>query len=133
MNKVFVSLFVLITAAASIMVYQATHSTKSLVLIPSEVMAKTSDGKLERIRVGGKVTTDPIQYDLEPEIALSFRIEDPTNPHGSIPVVYKGLKPDMFAPGRSVMIDGDVTGGTLVATKLLTQCPSKYEPPVPKE
>lgn len=133
MNRVFISLFAVIAIGASVMVYQATHSTKSLVLLPSEVLAKAPGGNLERVRVGGKVTAEPIGYSLEPEIVLTFTVEDPTNAKGSLPVIYKGLKPDMFATGRSVMIDGDVVGGTLMATKLLTQCPSKYEPPLPKE
>jgi cytochrome c-type biogenesis protein CcmE len=75
----------------------------------------------------------PIDYKVEPAIELKFSIEDPGNKPdkraGVVPVVYAGIKPDMFAPGRDVIIDGDFDGSVLTATKLLTQCPSKYEPP----
>ena len=48
---------------------------------------------------------------------------------GAIPVTYKKLKPDMFAAGRDVIIDGNFINGKVEALNLLTQCPSKYEPP----
>jgi cytochrome c-type biogenesis protein CcmE len=37
----------------------------------------------------------------------------------------------MFQAGRDVLIDGDFKNGTIVAAKLQTQCPSKYEPAMP--
>jgi cytochrome c-type biogenesis protein CcmE len=37
----------------------------------------------------------------------------------------------MFQAGRDVLIDGDFKDGKIVAAKLQTQCPSKYEPAVP--
>jgi cytochrome c-type biogenesis protein CcmE len=46
-------------------------------------------------------------------------------------VLYRNTKPDMFAPGRDVIIDGSFDGEKLVASRLLTQCPSKYEPAEP--
>jgi hypothetical protein len=37
----------------------------------------------------------------------------------------------MFQAGRDVLIDGDFKGGKIIAAKLQTQCPSKYEPAMP--
>ncbi len=38
-------------------------------------------------------------------------------------------KPDMFAPGRDVIVEGLLTGdSTLQARQVLTSCPSKYSP-----
>lgn len=51
----------------------------------------------------------------------------------SVPVVYQGLRPDMFAVGRDVIIDGEFKDGVVFASSLLTQCPSKYEAPSPDE
>lgn len=131
MNKRFIYLLLFFFIVAGLMVFQATRATASLVLLPSDLIAL--EGKnMERIRVGGRVTTGEIKYQLEPSMELRFHIEDPKDPKGSIPVFYKGLKPDMFTPGRDVLIDGDFEGGTLNAQKLLTQCPSKYEPPKPQ-
>jgi cytochrome c-type biogenesis protein CcmE len=64
-------------------------------------------------------------------MVLSFSVKDPKGSEIPVPVVYRGLKPDMFAAGRDVLIDGDYEGSVIKAAKLQTQCPSKYEPVVP--
>jgi cytochrome c-type biogenesis protein CcmE len=97
-------------------------------------MAKDPKEIVRRIRVGGRVADLPIDYATEPTLRLSFRIMDPGKSEPStientIAVVYEGLRPDMFAAGRDVIIDGHFEGGILYAATLLTQCPSKYEPP----
>jgi len=130
MGKVFISLVIAFIVCGGALVYQATQGTSSLVLSPSEVLSKGTSRDLKRIRVGGRVV-DPIQYQTEPQMILSFRVKNPTGGDEVVPVVYKGLKPDMFAAGRDVLIDGDYIGGSIQAAKLQTQCPSKYEPADP--
>ena len=118
-----------------LMVFQATRAGAAPVLMPSEVIAQGADAALPRLRVAGRVSTQPeVAYVTSPQIRLSFNVEDPKHPEkGSIPVVYNGLRPDMFASGRDVIIDGEFKGGTLTASSLLTQCPSKYEAPDPEK
>lgn len=130
MGKVFISLVALFIVCGSALVYQATQGTSSLVLMPSEVLTRGASKDLKRIRVGGRVV-EPIQYQTEPRMVLSFKVKNPSGGEETVPVVYAGLKPDMFAAGRDVLIDGDYVGGTIQAAKLQTQCPSKYEPAVP--
>lgn len=129
MNRTFLSLIFAFVAVGGLMVFQATRSESSEVVLPSELQARTKDQP--RIRVAGKVIAGTIDYTLQPQIVLRFSIENPGEGGGSLPVVYNGLKPDMFAPGRDVIIDGEYEGGVMKASKLLTQCPSKYEPPDP--
>jgi cytochrome c-type biogenesis protein CcmE len=44
-----------------------------------------------------------------------------------LPVQYKGVKPDMFQAGVSVMVEGRIgQDGSLLASTLMTSCPSKY-------
>ena len=94
---------------------------------PSTLLAaKLVDGA--RVRVVGKVA-EGIKYELAPRIELSFEITDPANGVQRIPVIYHNIKPDMFNVGRIVILDGRWQSGLLEATTLLTQCPSKYEPP----
>jgi cytochrome c-type biogenesis protein CcmE len=46
----------------------------------------------------------------------------------SIPVVYRGAVPDIFQPGISVVVDGQVgPDGVFVARQLLTKCPSRFQ------
>jgi len=44
-------------------------------------------------------------------------------------VEYAGIRPDTLQPGRDVILEGHYAGGVFQATVLMTQCPSKYEPP----
>jgi cytochrome c-type biogenesis protein CcmE len=146
MNRVFASIIVVVIVVGALMVYQATRISVRAVLLPSEILGSKADSDLSRIKVGGRVSSDPITYLLDPSLELSFSIVDPTptksdqqksttiettQPISAVKVVYNGLKPDMFAAGRDVIIEGEFKDGTLIAHELLTQCPSKYEPPKP--
>lgn len=117
------------------LVVQATSTKTSVVITPHELSAKPKDLKLERLRLAGKVSASaPIDYQHEPYTELKFTIEDPgTGGGGLVPVVYRGVRPDMFAVGRDIIMDGDYIDGTFTATNLMTQCPSKYEPPQPSK
>ena len=140
MNKTFVSLIIAVVVIACLLVFQATKTTSSYVLLPSEV-ASDSQNK-SRLRVAGRVADKEINYQTKPTAILSFYISDPPQEGGEsvrnndtnvLKIVYKGLRPDMFAVGRDVIIDGEYKENTLYASSLLTQCPSKYEPPSPEE
>ena len=134
MNRVFLSIIAVVVTIVGLLVFQMTRSTSSSVLLPSDLAQhQSTDGTLSRIRVGGRVTEDPIEYQLEPRTELKFSIADPGENGPSVQVAYQGLKPDMFASGRDVIIDGEFRDGTLYASTLLAQCPSKYEPPNPGE
>ncbi len=120
------------------MVLQATTESSATVYIPSQLLDKAKEGVLlKRIRVGGKVADLPIQYTVSPQFSLLFSVTDPgkeasaASAAKTVPVEYAGIRPDMFTVGRDVIIDGEYEGGVLHASKLLTQCPSKYEPPSP--
>lgn len=132
MGRLFISLVVVFVVVGSLLIYQATRGTSSLVLLPSELIERAHAGPLERVRVSGRVI-DPIRYQIDPTLELAFSIENP-KPKGvasggpNVPVIYRGVKPDMFIAGRDVLIDGDFDGKTVIASKVLTQCPSKYEP-----
>jgi len=131
MNRVFLPLVFLFLALAGLLVYQASNVETSRVLRPSELHASQHENHL-RVRVGGRVSDLPIEYSVEPRIELRFSIRDPeSTTTGDIPVVYYNSKPDMFAPGRDVIVNGDFKDGILWASSLMTQCPSKYEPPKP--
>ena len=45
-----------------------------------------------------------------------------------VPVVYHGSVPDLFRPGRDVVVDGAMRHGVFVAkpSSLITKCPSHY-------
>ena len=137
MNRKFYILVGIALVAAVLLIVNGVRHTASLVLVPSQLAAESSSANLSRIRVAGRVSTEAIDYKTEPNIELLFTVNDPPGYSTtglstvSVPVIYRGLKPDMFQSGRDVIIDGAFKDGALVASSLLTQCPSKYEPPSP--
>lgn len=126
----FLSLLLGCLIIGGVLVWQATRTTAALVLTPSGLASSSSHDRL-RIRMGGRVAADGLSYTTSPSFILTFRLEDREQPGVSVPVIYEDIKPDMFAPGRDVLVDGDWKGGSFHASHLLTQCPSKYEPNLP--
>lgn len=134
MHRIFIVAFVSAILVCALLVYRALETGAALVLEPAELLKKASAGEpLQRIRVAGRVLPDGIAYQIEPQARLEFSITAPEQPAPAVRVLYRGVRPDMFAPGRDVLIDGEYRDGVLVASNLLTQCPSKYEPPMPSK
>jgi cytochrome c-type biogenesis protein CcmE len=66
---------------------------------------------------------------------LRFRLRDVKDTSGAtVPVVYTGSVPDLFASGRDIVVDGTLKNGTFVAAPgtMVTKCPSKYTSGPPK-
>ena len=133
----------LIIASVTWLVFSASRSTSMEVVTVAEIKkAETTDSqnststKLDSIRLGGQVVEGSVTYEITPKPTLSFQVRDRA-PKGkepssdSIKVRYIGLKPDSFQEGRDVILEGDYIDATFEAVTLLTQCPSKYEPPLP--
>lgn len=129
MNKVFISLIAVFLVLVVGLLMRASTSAVSSVYLPSQI---EENSELSRVRMAGRVADREIRYQLEPKIKLEFSLRDKDSESSRVvPVVYEGIKPDMFAVGRDVILDGDIRSGTFYASKLLTQCPSKYEAPKP--
>ena len=89
---------------------------------PSELAGQTGPVSLVG-RVVGKPTGDAH------EGGLRFRLRDVKATSGAtVPVLYTGSVPDLFASGRDIVVDGTLKNGTFVATPgtMVTKCPSKY-------
>jgi cytochrome c-type biogenesis protein CcmE len=121
--KLSIGAMVVVAAIAYLMFSGTTASTAFFVTVP-ELRERASTLQGEAVRVAGKVTDDPIQWDVQ-NLALTFTMGDATH---RVPVQYKGIKPDMFQAGADVIVEGRVgQNGVLVASNLMTSCPSKYE------
>ena len=61
---------------------------------------------------------------------LRFGLRDVKGGATTVPVLYHGTVPDLFAKGRDVVVQGRLRNGVFVAQRnsLLTKCPSKYAP-----
>ena len=134
-NKIFTLLLGVFATLAIVMVTRATSNSSAQVMTVASLSSLGPKASLNRIQLGARVSAaKEVSYEVEPKIYLKFTVEDPGVVNGpTLPVEYAGLKPDMFAAGRDVIVSGDLIDGRFVAAKLLTQCPSKYEPPKPTE
>jgi cytochrome c-type biogenesis protein CcmE len=113
-----------VVAAIAYLMFSGTTGSTAYFLTVQELHPKLLAFQGEPIRVAGKVTTDAIHWDVQ-TLSLAFSIGE-----GSIriPVSYRGIKPDMFQAGADVIIEGKISrDGILVASNLMTSCPSKYQ------
>ncbi len=121
--KLSVGVLVIIASVAYLIFSGATGSTMYFLTVP-EVQQKLTTLTGAPLRVAGKVTDDPIEWDVR-HLSLAFVLGEG---QASIPVRYKGVKPDMFQTGVDVIVEGRIGHeGVLAASVLMTSCPSKYQ------
>jgi cytochrome c-type biogenesis protein CcmE len=77
----------------------------------------------QMVRVSGLVLGETIDWDPQ-RLVLRFEMADES---GSIPVMYEGVRPDMFQDGAQVVVEGKHSSNDVFeANALLLKCPSKY-------
>src|SRR5262249_35655757 len=118
-----------IVATIGYLMYTGIRETSAYYLTIKEFLPKKADYGNVPLRVAGRVQTGSIDYDAT-TLHLRFRLADFSDANRaevSVPVSFTGIKPDMFAEGRDVIVEGRYTSGVLEANQVLTSCPSKYE------
>jgi cytochrome c-type biogenesis protein CcmE len=107
---------------AVFLLYTSLAAGTTPTLQPSEL---TSRGDSGQVSLDG-VVVGPVSGDARGD-GLRFRIRDHDG-KASVPVLYKGSVPDLFRPGRTVFMRGELEGNLFVAepNTLVTKCPSKY-------
>jgi cytochrome c-type biogenesis protein CcmE len=129
MNSKFIAAIVVVVAVLSVLIYSASTATAKAVVTVEELLEE-GNGRA-RVRLGARVADQDIEYRSEPERQVSFLVKDIQGKGSTVPVVYYGAMPDTLKTGRDVILEGDYDGQRFVAKSLMTQCPSKYEPPLP--
>lgn len=90
----------------------------------SELEAEGAALDDQKVRVGGDVVDGSI---VRGDIGEEIRFEV-TDGASSIPMVYDGDVPDIFADNAEVIATGTMgPDGVFVAEELLTKCPSRFE------
>jgi len=134
----------LIALAIAYLIVSAIRSTSEYYLTVDEVSARQAELGRDPIRVAGRVKPGTISW--EPNtLTLKFvivPIPDPAQTAPVRPVSVKAVdsvsfpvycagqpKPDMLAENRDVIVEGKLeAGGVIVASQVMTSCPSKYQP-----
>lgn len=115
---------VIVVAAIGYLMFSGSSGNTAFFLTVPELQAQTQEMRGMALRVAGKVTEDPIHWNVQ-QLSLAFTMGEG---NARIPVRYKGVKPDMFQAGAEVIVEGQLgPDGVLQADTLMTSCPSKYE------
>ncbi len=134
----------LIAAAIGYLIFSSIRTTSEYYLTVPEVAARQTELGGQAIRVAGRVKPGNIAWDPN-SLTLKFEIAPiPDVDAAGAPVVKPVVasdpvsfrvvaagepKPDMFAPGRDVIVEGKLgPDGAIAATQVMTSCPSKYKP-----
>jgi cytochrome c-type biogenesis protein CcmE len=110
---------------AVFVLYTAIAGNATTQLAPSALAGHS--GKVTLVgAVVGRATGD-----AHTAAGLHFHVKDISG-HSAlrVPVVYHGSVPDLFGPGRHVVLSGTLANGVFVGDSgsLVTKCPSKYAP-----
>jgi cytochrome c-type biogenesis protein CcmE len=139
----------LVVAAVGYLITTAVRNTAEYYLTVSEAKARQAELSGQMVRIAGRVVPGTVQWDPA-GLVLKFAITEPPPSQSGTTTVAAGVttvaattlavprfavvsrgqpKPDMFAPGRDVIVEGRLTpDGKLEARQVLTSCPSKYSP-----
>lgn len=90
---------------------------------PSDVAAHKAP-QARAFRIGGLVEEGSVKRD---GVMVSFRVTDTAH---AIPVVYKGILPDLFKEGKGVVAQGKLgPDGVFQASEVLAKHDENYMPP----
>lgn len=128
-NLRFVVGSMVIVGAIAYLMYTGIRETSSYYLTIQEFLPKREQYGDTPLRIAGRVKAGSIDYDAR-TLRLRFQLAafaDSGLQDVGVPVSFTGIKPDMFADGRDVIVEGRYMKGVLEANQVLTSCPSKYE------
>ncbi len=115
---------ILILAAIAYVTISSFQSNAIYYLTLKELNAQRASLVNQPVRINAPLDKSTIQFD-DKTLTLTFNLKDDNL---VLPVVYKGVKPDTFEQGESVVAEGRLgADGTFQANQILVKCPSKYE------
>lgn len=114
----------IIVAVVAYLIFSSIDGSTAYYLTVAELRARGAEAIDMKVRVTGLVDGDTIVWD-DRTLELSFDIVDES---GRLPVIYQGIRPDMFQDEAEAVVEGSLdASGVFDAKSLLLKCPSKYE------
>jgi cytochrome c-type biogenesis protein CcmE len=115
----------LLVVAATALVLSAFRSNLVFFFTPTQVVqGEVPQGS--HFRIGGLVVPGSLQRASD-DLAVRFQITDTAQ---VVPVVYRGILPDLFREGKGVVAQGKVgADGTFHASEVLAKHDENYMPP----
>ena len=111
------------------LVLNALNKNVSLYFTPTQVMNKEAP-QGRSFRIGGLVEVGSVQREKD-GLSVKFIITDTVK---SMPVIYKGILPDLFKEGKGVVAQGKMEAdGVMHADEVLAKHDENYMPPEAKD
>lgn len=126
-QKRFMFIVVAVVALALVvgLVLNALDKNVSLYFTPTQVYNKEAP-QGRSFRIGGLVEEGSVKREKD-GLTVNFVI---TDKHKSMPVVYKGILPDLFKEGKGVVAQGKIEAdGVMHAEEVLAKHDENYMPP----
>jgi len=117
----------IVVMAMGFLIYMGLSQFATYYYTVSEFLAEGESISGKQVRVTGQIVPDSVNQNTK-NFTLNFTI---TDGEATLPVFYRGLDvPDTFKVGTDIVVEGKSDQqGVFHASKLITKCPSKYEPP----
>ena len=116
---------VALVAAAVGLVLFALKNNVSLYFTPTQVFNKEAP-QGRNFRIGGLVEAGSVKRDAD-GLRVRFNISDTVN---TMPVIYKGILPDLFKEGKGVVAQGKLESDNVFhAEEVLAKHDENYMPP----
>ena len=120
---------VAVLGIAAALVLNAFQSNLVFFFTPTQIAANEAP-KGRAFRVGGLVEEKSLRREAD-GLTVHFNVTDTGK---TIPVVYKGILPDLFKEGKGVVAQGKLEGdGVFHATEVLAKHDENYMPPAAAE
>src|SRR5262245_58294766 len=111
-------------ALAAALVLNAFQSNLVFFFSPSQIAAGEAP-KDRAFRIGGMVVAGSLKR--QPDgLTVHFNVTDTAK---TIPVVYRGILPDLFREGKGVVAQGGLADGVFRADEVLAKHDENYMPP----
>ena len=116
---------VAVLGGAAALVLNAFQSNLVFFFTPSQIVANEAP-QGRAFRVGGLVEEKSLARDSD-GLTIRFKVTDTA---ATVPVVYKGILPDLFKEGKGVVAQGQIgPDGVFQASEVLAKHDENYMPP----
>lgn len=125
----FIILVIIVMAAVVALSLYALNQNINLFYTPTQIAKKVIKPD-QLFRLGGQVKRGTIKQDAN-SLRVSFVVSDT---HHNVLIEYKGVLPDLFREGQSVVIEGSLDqAGIMQARRVLAKHDERYKPALLKK
>ena len=124
----YIVLALAVLASALGLILYALRQNISLFYTPTELRVAHNVPRQQLIRLGGLVRAGSVVHGAQ--LAVHFEV---TDGECTIPVVYRGVLPDLFREGKSTVAEGVWSGRVFNAQRVLAKHDENYMPAAVKQ